>query len=526
MKPEMVAERSGAQAPAQETVVIVDFGAQYSQLIARRVREEHVYSEVVAYDTPWPEIEARNPSAFILTGGPESVVAPDAPHVPPQLLESGKPVLGICYGMQDLARALGGRIVPGEIREYGKAELVVDAVHSPLFDGVPSHSQAWMSHGDTVTELPDGFLTLAHTQTCAQAAVGHPGKKIYAVQFHPEVKHTEYGRVVLHNFLRSIAGLTETWEMSSFIERSILDIRSQVGRARAVCALSGGVDSAVAATLVARAIGDRLTCIFVDHGLLRHDEARQVLAAFRNVLHLNVVAVDASERFLSALDGVVDPEEKRKIIGREFIAVFEAEAKKIEGARFLVQGTLYPDVIESKTAQSKAGHKIKTHHNVGGLPESMDLTLIEPLRLLFKDEVRALGAELGLPEHIVKRQPFPGPGLAVRILGAVTRERLEILRRADAITREEIEREAVRPWQYFAVLTPLQSVGVMGDGRTYANMVAIRAVASDDGMTADWARLSHETLSRIATRIVNEVPGINRVAYDITSKPPATIEWE
>ena len=526
MKSSPFLDNTEAKPAAQETVVIIDFGAQYSQLIARRVREEQVYSEVVPYDAPWPEIEARNPSAFILTGGPESVVAPGAPHVPPQLLESGKPALGICYGMQDLARALGGRVVPGEIREYGKAELVVDAVHSPLFDGVPSHSQAWMSHGDTVTDLPEGFLTLAHTETCAQAAVGHPGKKIYGVQFHPEVKHTEYGRVVLHNFLRSIAGLTEKWEISSFIERSIQDIRSQVGRARVVCALSGGVDSAVAATLVARAIGDRLTCIFVDHGLLRQDEARQVLAAFRSVLHLNVVAVDASERFLTALDGVEDPEEKRRIIGREFIAVFETEARKIEGARFLVQGTLYPDVIESKTAQSKAGHKIKTHHNVGGLPESMDLTLIEPLCLLFKDEVRALGAQLGLPEHIVKRQPFPGPGLAVRILGAVTRERLETLRRADAIAREEIEREAVWPWQYFAVLTPLQSVGVMGDGRTYANMVAIRAVASDDGMTADWARLSPETLGRIATRIVNEVPGINRVAYDITSKPPATIEWE
>ena len=526
MKSSPVAQVAESRPDSQETVLIIDFGAQYSQLIARRVREEHVYSEIVAYDTPWSEIEARNPSAFILTGGPESVVATGAPHLPPELLESGKPILGICYGMQDLARALGGTVVPGAIREYGKAELIVDAVHSPLFEDVPGHSQAWMSHGDTVTELPEGFLTLAHTETCAQAAVGHPGKKIYGVQFHPEVRHTEYGQNVLRNFLRSVAGLTAQWEMSSFIERSVEEIKAKVGSGRVVCALSGGVDSAVAATLVARAVGDRLTCVFVDHGLLRQDEAQEVLEAFRDVLHLNVIPVDASARFLAALDSIVDPEEKRKIIGREFIAVFEKEAKKIKGARFLVQGTLYPDVIESKTAQSKAGHKIKTHHNVGGLPERMHLKLIEPLRLLFKDEVRALGGELGLPEHIVRRQPFPGPGLAVRVLGEVTKERLETLRRADAIAREEIEKEDVRPWQYFAVLTPLQSVGVMGDGRTYANMVAIRAVASDDGMTADWARLSPETLGRIATRIVNEVPGVNRIAYDITSKPPATIEWE
>ena len=526
MKSSPVADTPEARPAAQETLVIIDFGAQYSQLIARRVREEHVYSEIVSYDMPWSEIEARNPAAFILTGGPESVVAAGAPHLPPGLLESGKPILGICYGMQDLARALGGTVVPGEIREYGKAELVVDAVHSPLFENVPTHSHAWMSHGDTVTELPEGFLTLAHTETCAQAAVGHPSKKIYGVQFHPEVRHTEHGQLVLRNFLRSVAGLTQKWEMSSFIDPSVEEIRAQVGDAKVVCALSGGVDSAVAATLVARAVGDRLTCVFVDHGLLREDESRQVLEAFRETLHLNVIPIDASKRFLAALDGVIDPEDKRKIIGREFIAVFEAEAKKIEGAQFLVQGTLYPDVIESKTAHSKAGHKIKTHHNVGGLPERMHLKLIEPLRLLFKDEVRALGAELGLPEHIVRRQPFPGPGLAVRILGAVTKERLETLRRADAIAREEIEKEEVRPWQYFAVLTPLQSVGVMGDGRTYANMVAIRAVASDDGMTADWARLSPDTLGRIATRIVNEVPGVNRIAYDITSKPPATIEWE
>jgi GMP synthase (glutamine-hydrolysing) len=526
MKSSPIAESAAQQTASQETVVILDFGAQYSQLIARRVREEHVYSEVLPYDTPWDEVEKRDPAAFILTGGPESVVAADAPHIPPQLLEAGKPILGICYGMQDLVRALGGTVVPGEIREFGKAELTVDAVHSPLLEGVPTHSQAWMSHGDTVTELPDGFMTLAHTQACAQAAVGDAQRKWYGVQFHTEVKHTDQGRQVLRNFLRSVAGLTQQWEMSSFIERSVEQIRAQVGDSNAVCGLSGGVDSAVAATLVSRAIGNRLTCIFVDHGLLRQDEAKQVVEAFRDQLHLNLIHIDASDRFLTALAGVADPEEKRKIIGREFIAVFEEQAEKLAGVDFLVQGTLYPDVIESKTPQSKAGHKIKTHHNVGGLPERMQLGLIEPLRLLFKDEVRALGHELGLPEHIVKRQPFPGPGLAVRVLGSVTRERLETLRRADAIAREEIEKEAELPWQYFAVLTPLQSVGVMGDGRTYSNMVAIRAVASDDGMTADWARLSPDTLGRIATRIVNEVPGVNRVVYDITSKPPATIEWE
>jgi GMP synthase (glutamine-hydrolysing) len=511
-----------------ETVVILDFGAQYAQLIARRVREEHIYSEILPFDAPWDEVKARDPAAFILTGGPESVLADGAPHIPPQLIEAGKPVLGICYGMQEMARALGGAVVPGEIREFGKAELVVDAVHSPLFESVPSHSQAWMSHGDTVTQLPDGYITLAHTENNAQAAVGNPDTNWYGVQFHPEVKHTEFGRQIFHNFLRKIAKLSENWEMASFIERAVEQIRSQVGEGKVLCALSGGVDSAVAATLVARAVGDRLTCVFVDHGLLREHEAEQVIEAFRDVLHLNLIAVDARDRFLAALTGVVDPEEKRKIIGREFIGVFEEHAKDFAGVEFLVQGTLYPDVIESKTPMSKAGHKIKTHHNVGGLPERMHLKLIEPLRLLFKDEVRRLGHELGLPDHIVNRQPFPGPGLAVRVLGAVDRERLDVLRRADSIAREEIERNAngALPWQYFAVLTPLQSVGVMGDGRTYANLVAIRAVSSDDGMTADWSHLPPEVLGRIATRIVNEVPGVNRVVYDVTSKPPATIEWD
>ncbi|MBV8223047.1 MAG: glutamine-hydrolyzing GMP synthase, partial [Candidatus Eremiobacteraeota bacterium] len=358
MKPVPVSEKPRTETPVQQTVVILDFGAQYSQLIARRVREEHVYSEVLPYDAPWSEVERRNPAAFILTGGPESVVEAGAPHLPPQLLEAGKPILGICYGLQDLVHALGGTVVPGTTREFGKAELVVDAVHSPLLDGLPTHSQAWMSHGYTVTGLPEGFATLAHTQTCAQAAVGDPGRHWYGVQFHPEVKHTEHGKRVLHNFLRKVAGISERWEMSSFIERSVEGIRAQVGDAKVVCGLSGGVDSAVAATLVARAIGEQLTCIFVDHGLLRQDEAEQVIDAFRDVLHINLVHVDASSRFLTALAGVADPEEKRRIIGREFIAVFEEEAQKIPGVEFLVQGTLYPDVIESKTPDSKAGAKI------------------------------------------------------------------------------------------------------------------------------------------------------------------------
>lgn len=512
---------------AAERVAIIDFGAQYAQLIARRVREERVYCEIFSHDAPWETIAQLNPSAFILTGGPQSVLEPGAPHLGPHVLDSGRPVLGICYGMQELAYACGGTVVPGEIREYGRAELIVDAAQSLLFLDVPSRSHVWMSHGDTVSELPRGSIKLAHTSTCELAAFGDPGAKRYAVQFHPEVRHTEHGRTVLRNFLRKIAGLHQQWEMESFIEQAIEDIRLRLGSSKAICALSGGVDSAVAATLVAKAIGDQLTCIFVDHGLLRLGEAEQVVAAFRDVVHVNVIAVDARDRFLDKLAGIEEPEEKRIVIGREFIRVFEEHARQIPGVDFLVQGTLYPDVIESKTPLSKAGAKIKTHHNVGGLPEAMNLKLIEPLRLLFKDEVRAVGAQLGLPAAIVQRQPFPGPGLAVRILGSVTPERLSILRQADAITREEVERaQDERPWQYFAVLTPLRSVGVMGDFRTYGNMVALRAVSSDDGMTADWAHLSPDVLQRISTRIVNQIPQINRVVYDVTSKPPATIEWE
>ncbi len=517
---------SGA-ATQKTSVVILDFGAQYSQLIARRTREARVFCELLPYDTPWPEIERRSPSAIILSGGPESTLRPDSPGMDRRILESGLPVLGICYGMQLLARDLGGQLIPLERAEFGPATLEVD-LREAFFAGVPQQSRVWMSHGDSVLVPPQGFVVLAHTQRCNVAAIGNVERRIYGVQFHPEVVHTEAGRTILENFLYRIAGIAPSWKMESFVEQAAAQIREQVGDAKVICALSGGVDSAVAATLVARAVGKQLTCVFVDHGLLRKDEAPNVIEAFREVMHLNVVAVDARRRFLERLAGVVDPEEKRIRIGHEFIAVFDEEAKKIDGVRFLVQGTLYPDVIESKTPQSKAGHKIKSHHNVGGLPEKMNLGLIEPLRTLFKDEVRAAGRVLGLPPEIVERQPFPGPGLAVRVLGAVDEERLATVREADAIVTTEIEAADLspKPWQYFAVLTPLQSVGVQGDGRTYANLVAVRAITSEDGMTADWARLPHDLLERISTRIVNEVPGINRVAYDITSKPPATVEWE
>jgi GMP synthase (glutamine-hydrolysing) len=512
------------------TVVILDFGAQYSQLIARRAREARVYSELLPHDTPWSEIARRDPSAIILSGGPESTLGPDAPGLDPAILSSGIPILGICYGMQLLARELGGELIPLDHAEFGPATLNVDRSESSLFLGVSDESRVWMSHGDSVITPPRGFHALAHTARCAIAAIGDEARRIFGVQFHPEVVHTDCGTTVIENFLHRIAGIVGTWEMGSFVDRSVEEIRTRVGDANVICALSGGVDSAVAATLVARAIGKQLTCVFVDTGLMRKDEAKGVLAAFRDVLHLNVVAIDAEERFLARLAGVTDPEEKRIRIGHEFIAIFEEEARKIPGVKYLVQGTLYPDVIESKTPGSKAGHKIKSHHNVGGLPAHMELALIEPLRALFKDEVRAAGRVLGLPAAIVERQPFPGPGLAVRVLGEVTRERLQTVRLADWIVTSEIDAATAtlspKPWQYFAVLTPLQSVGVMGDGRTYANLVAVRAITSEDGMTADWARLPHDLLGRISTRIVNEVPGVNRVAYDITSKPPATVEWE
>jgi GMP synthase (glutamine-hydrolysing) len=506
----------------------LDFGAQYSNLIARRTRELDIYCEILPHDTPWSALKERAPDAIVLTGGPESTLVPGAPGLDPKILRAGVPVLGICYGMQLIARDLGGELVKLDHSEYGPAMLRVDEPASALFARVPLESRVWMSHGDSVVRLPDGFTALASTQRCAVAAMGDAARRIFGVQFHPEVVHTRHGRAILKNFLCDVARVPRDWMMGSFVDTALAEIRAKVGSDRAICALSGGVDSAVAATLVARALGEHLTCVFVDHGLLRKGEAEQVVETLRAVARLDVRFVDARERFLKALSGIEDPERKRIVIGHEFINVFDEQARAIPGVRYLVQGTLYPDVIESKTPASKAGHKIKSHHNVGGLPEKMQLQLIEPLRLLFKDEVRELGRVLGLPDSIVRRQPFPGPGLAVRIVGDVTDERLRIVRDADAIVCEEIDAAPLdpHPWQYFAVLTPVRSVGVMGDGRTYANLVAVRAITSEDGMTADWARLPPELLERISTRIVNEVRGVNRVAYDITSKPPATVEWE
>jgi GMP synthase (glutamine-hydrolysing) len=511
------------------TVVILDFGSQVAQLIARRAREARVYSELLPYDAPWAEIAKREPAAIILSGGPESTLGPDALECDPAVYTSGLPLLGICYGMQLLAKHLGGKLVPLAQSEFGPAQLTLDRSDAPLLLGVPRESRVWMSHGDSVEAVPPAFTALAHTDRCAIAAMGDEARRIYGVQFHPEVVHTEAGSAILENFLHQVAAIAPAWEMASFVEDAVERIRREVGTANVICALSGGVDSAVAATLVSRAIGKQLTCIYVDTGLMRKDESAGVLAAFRDVLHLNVIAIDAEERFLARLAGIVDPEEKRVRIGHEFIAIFEEESKKIPDVQFLVQGTLYPDVIESKTPGSKAGHKIKSHHNVGGLPEHMALRLIEPLRELFKDEVRKVGKVLGLPDAIVMRQPFPGPGLAVRIIGEVNRESIDTVRAADWIVTSEIDAAVdlqPRPWQYFAVLTSVRSVGVMGDGRTYGNLVGVRAITSEDGMTADWARLPHELLARISSRIVNEVPGVNRVAYDITSKPPATVEWE
>jgi GMP synthase (glutamine-hydrolysing) len=507
-----------------ETIIILDFGGQYTQLIARRVRELGVYSEIAPYNTSVDEIRQKRPRGIILSGGPSSVYEEGAPHPDPAVIDLGVPVLGICYGVQLLAYFLGGEVKPSERREYGHAEIRAVG-ESRLLKGLPSPIKVWMSHGDYVSRPPEGFVVTAATDA-AIGAVEDQARNLYGVQFHPEVAHTPEGKDILRNFLTGICNLRCDWTMASFIETTVEEIRRRVGEGRAVCGLSGGVDSSVAAALVARAIGDRQTCIFVDTGMLRKNEFEEVLEAYRE-MSLNVVGVAAGERFLTRLAGVTDPERKRKIIGNEFIEVFQEEARKLGEVDFLVQGTLYPDVIESVSVKGPSA-VIKSHHNVGGLPEKMRLKLVEPLRELFKDEVRRVGRELGLPEEIIGRQPFPGPGLAVRILGEVTADRVALLQEADAIVIEEMRRADLydRVWQSFAVLLPVSTVGVMGDNRTYDNTVAIRAVESLDGMTADWARLPYDVLQRISSRIVSEVRGVNRVVYDISSKPPSTIEWE
>ena len=509
-----------------DEIVVLDYGGQYSQLIARRIRECGVFSTLLPYDVGAEEVARRRPKGLILSGGPASVYADGAPVLDPALLELGIPVLGICYGMQLLALGLGGRVEGAEVGEFGRSQLSV-GVSGRLLAGTPEEQTCWMSHRDTVFEAPPGFTALARSTGSPVAAFESLERDIYGIQFHPEVVHTPYGQRVLDNFLKEVCGCDGSWSARSVIDEQVERIRAQIGDGRAICGLSGGVDSSVAALLVHQAIGDRLTCVFVDHGLMRKNEGDQVVSAFRDHFHVPLVAVDAERRFLEKLRGVDDPERKRKIIGAEFVRVFEEEAAKLEGVRFLVQGTLYSDVIESGGGAGTA--TIKSHHNVGGLPEDLEFELVEPLRTLFKDEVRAVGAELGLPERLVWRQPFPGPGLAIRIVGGeVTRERLDVLREADAILQDEIRRAGLYRdlWQSFCVLPDIRTVGVQGDERTYGNVIVIRAVTSDDAMTADWARLPHDLLEQIASRMINEIRPVGRVVLDITSKPPGTIEWE
>ncbi len=513
--------------PHQETVLVLDFGSQYNQLIARRVRENRVFSRIVPHNITAEEVRRLAPKGLILSGGPASIYGPKAPKPNKEIFELGIPVLGICYGMQAMSHMLGGVVTRAKKREYGHAELLIDDPKD-LFSGIDNRSICWMSHGDYVSKLPPGFRKLAHTSNTDFAAIADRDRGLYGVQFHPEVAHTPKGAEMISNFLFRICGCKGEWTAQSFIDDTVKSIRSFVGDGKVVCGLSGGVDSSVAAVLINKAIGKRLICIFINNGVLRKGEAERVIKTFKKHFHINLKYVNAEKRFLRKLKGVIDPEKKRKMIGHEFIRVFEEEAKKLGKISFLAQGTLYPDVIESKSAFGGPSATIKSHHNVGGLPQRMRLKLVEPLRELFKDEVRTVGKAMGLSDEITQRQPFPGPGLAIRVIGDITKERLDILREADAIVIEEIKSAGFyrEVWQSFAVLLPIKTVGVMGDERTYENVIALRAVTSADGMTADWAKLPYELLGRISNRIINEVRGVNRVVYDISSKPPSTIEWE